>query len=200
MVQGGLAADLNLLGCLCLNTGDAPCALQATQRAAQMLDDLTREDPANEAWRKRRQFLALNLVRALVASGQAQAGGAALAVAADWLGPLLAQGQASPLLQRLWAQTQLAQATAGWALGRQAEAQARAGQAAADLQGLARAQSQDRDHWLVLGECAATLAGWTRDGKTSAGWRDLALAAYASAARLQPLTAEHARRAAGLGT
>ena len=199
VVQGGVAADLNLLGGLCLNTGDAPCALQATQQAAQMLASLTREDPANEAWRKQRQFLALNLGRALVASGQAAAGEAALALAADWLGPLVAQGQASPLLQRRWAQTRLAQATAGWALGRHPEARARAAQAAADLQALARAQPQEREHWLVLGECAAALAGWTRGGPASAGWRDLALAAYGSAGRLQPLTAEHARRAAGVG-
>ena len=200
VVQGGVAADLNLLGGLCLNTGDAPCALQATQEAAQLLDLLAREDPANEAWHKQRRFLALNLGRARVASGQARAGLSALAVAADWLGPLVAQGQASSLLQRRWAQTRLAQATAEWSLGRQATAKALAAQAAADLQRLARDQPQERDHWLVLGDCAASLSAWTRGDQAAAGWRGLARAAYDAAHRLQPLSPDHARRRDELGT
>ena len=197
VVQGGVAADLNLLGGLCLNTGDAACALQATEQAAALLATLIAEDPGHQAWRKQRQFLALNLGRALLTSGQPEAALAALAVAADWLGPVVAQGQASPMLQRRWAQTRLARATALWALGRRPEAQALAAQAAADVQVLAQAQPQERDHWLVLGETAATLAAWADAGRAGP-WRQQALAAYDSAQRLQPLTAEHARRAAAL--
>ena len=199
VVQGGVAADLNLLGGLCLNTGDAACALQATQEAAQMLASLRREDPANQAWRQQAQFLALNLGRALLVSGQPEPALAALQVAADWLGPLVAQGQAAPMLQRRWAQTQLAQAGAHQARGRPAEALVLVGRAAQALQALVARQPQDRDHWLVLGECAATLAGWAGQRPASAGWRDLARTAYGQAHRLAPLTAEHARRAADMG-
>lgn len=192
MVQGGVAADLNLLGGLCLNTGDAACALQATQQAAALLATLVREDPGHAAWRQPRRFLALNLGRALLTSAQPEAALAALAVAVDGLGPRVAQGQASPMLLRRWAPTRLARATALWTLGRRPEAQA-----AADVQVLAQAQPQERDHGRVLGETAATLPGWADAGRAGP-WRQQALTACDSAQRLQPLTAQHARRAAAL--
>ncbi len=155
VVMGGVAADRNLLGGLHLNLGDAAGALDATQRAWDTLEQLLADDPDNEAWRTQRRFLALNHGRALAGTG---AGADALAVlqhSADWLAPLAASGQATPVQCRRLAQTRLAMAQALETLDRSADAVPLAEAALAELQRLVAAEPGDREHARVLAQARA---------------------------------------------
>ena len=202
VVLGAVAADRNLLGALCLTAGDVPAALAEGDAAWAALLRLMAEDADNQAWREQQRYLALNLVRARVAAGDAAAALPVLQVSADWLGPIVAGGAGRPMQRRRLAQTQLAQACALHALGGPVAAVALATEAAQALQALvaepgteaATEAATGRDSWMALGECAATLSGW-QHGDAAQRWKDEARSAYAQAARMQPLTAENARRA-----
>ena len=121
-----------------------------------------------------------------------------LQVSADWLGPIVAGGAGTPMQRRGLAQTQLAQACALHAPGGPVDAVALATEAAQALQALVAEPgteaATERDSWMALGECADTLSGW-QHGDAAQRWKDEARSAYAQAARMQPLTAENARRA-----
>ncbi|MEK8051803.1 serine/threonine-protein kinase [Ideonella sp. DXS22W] len=203
-VQGAVAADQNLLGGLSLNVGDSAGALAATAPAWATLARLIAEEPAHTNWRTNQQALALNHGRALLGQGRAAEALPVLGVAEAALAPLVAGGQANATQQRRLAQVRLAQAQAHHRLGERAAAQ-RLGEAAlAALRGLTRERPTDRDAWLVQGEVAFQLAAWQAGAGGAAGaraarpWQDEARSAYARAAALRPLTAEHARRAAAL--
>ncbi len=194
VVHGAVAGDHNLLGGLCLNIGDWVCALSHTRAALGGLQVLVEADPANNAWQTQRRFLSLNHGRALLRTGDARAALVELRVSADWLNALVASGKAAPLHRRRLAQTQLAQAEALRATGGSADAVALARRAVEALEALVAANAQDRDHWMVLGEAAVVLSGWTNDAAAE-GWRQRARSAYDAANQLQPLTGEHLRRA-----
>ena len=227
VVAGAVAAERNLLGGLCINSGRAAQALAHTRVAWVELQALLTEDATQQTWLSQRRFLALNHGRALLAVGQPAEALSVLQVSADWLTALRDAAKASPMHLRRLAQTRLAQAQGLHALGRLAEALALARTAAAELQALVQAQPGDRDHALALGECACALALWCEgradnrnpgpavdalshaeadtdtDTDTEAdaakAWRACALSAYQAAERLQVLTADHARRAHDLG-
>ncbi len=196
-MQGAVAADQNLLGGLNLNLGDSAAALAATAPAWATLARLVAEEPAHANWRTNQQALALNHGRALLGQGHAAQALPVLAVAEAALAAPVAAGQASPVQQRRLAQVRLAQAQARQRLGDAATARRQAAAVVAALRGLTSAQPADRDAWLVLGEAAFQCAAW-QAGAAARPWQAEARAAYARAAALQPLTAEHARRAAAL--
>ena len=194
VVQGAVAADHNLLCALHLTAGDKAQALLHGRAAWALLQTLISEDPANQVWPVQRRNLALNLGRALTATGDAQGALPVLQLSADGLAAAVQAGNASPLQRRRHAQTVLAQADALHATGQVALASARATQAANALQALVEAPDAERDSFMVLGECAVCLSRWT-DGPDAEHWKTQARNAYDHAERMQPLTAEHARRA-----
>ena len=171
-----------------------PTALAEGHAAWAALQRLMAEDADNQAWLLQQRYLALNLGRAPVAAGDAAAALPVLQVSADWLRPIVAGGAATPMQRRRLAQTQLAQACALHAVGVPADAVAWATEATQALQALVAEPGTERDSWMALGECAATLSGW-QQGSAAQRWKDEARSAHAQAAHMQPLTAEHARRA-----
>ena len=186
VVQGAAAADHNLLGGLCLNVGDWAGAISHTRAALGGLQTLSKADPTNNAWQTQRRFLSLNHGRALLRTGDARGALVELRVSADWLTPLVASGKASALQRRRLGQTHLAQAEAQHAVGATVEAAVLAQRAAEALAAMVAADATDRDHWLVLGETAAVLSGWT-SGAAAQRWRAQARSAYDTAQRLAPL-------------
>ncbi len=222
VVAGAIAAERNLLGGLCINSGRAGEALAHTRVAWAELQALLTEDSTQQTWLSHRRFLALNHGRALLAAALPAEALDVLQVSADWLNTLRDDVKASPMHLRRLAQTRLAQAQGLQAMGRPGEALPLARTAAAELQVLVQAEPSDRDHALALGECACTLALWcagradnriagadedadpdtdpdTDPESDAQAWRDCARSAYQAAQRLQMLTADHARRALDLG-
>ena len=115
--QAGLLADRNLLAGLCLDVGDAPGALAASQPGWLALQPLMDEDPQNTHWRIQRQWLAFHHGRALLATGLPQQALPVLQVSADWLQELQAAGQATPRQQARLVRSWLAMVQAQRALG-----------------------------------------------------------------------------------
>ena len=198
VVQGAVAADHNLQCALHLTVGDKAQALHHGRAAWVTLQTLISEDPGNQAWPVQQRNLALNLGRALTATGDAQGAMSVLQLSADGLAAAVQAGTATPLQRRRHAQTLLAQAQAQaqalHATGPHAEAHALAGQAAAALQALVQEPGAERDSYMALGECAVCLSRWL-EGPDAEHWKAQARSAYDQAERMQPLTAEHALRA-----
>jgi len=194
VVQGAVAADHNLHCALLLTVGDVARALHHGQAAWVALQTLVAEDPGNRAWPVQQRNLALNLGRALTASGDAAGALPVLQLSADGLAAAMREGSATPLQRRRHAQTQAAQAGALHQLAQREEARTLATQAATALQALVQEAGAERDSFMALGECAVCLSSW-HAGEQALDWKAQARSAYDQAEHMQPLTAEHARRA-----
>ena len=194
VVQGAVAADHNLQCALHLTVGDKAKALHHGRAAWVTLQTLISEDPGNQAWPVQQRNLALNLGHALTATGDAVGALPVLQLSADGPAPGVQAGTASPLQRRRHCQTLLARAGAPHSLGQAVPAHGLATQAAAALQTLVQEPGAERDSLMVLGECAVCLSSWF-DGAEAEHWKTQARSAYDQAERMQPLTAEHARRA-----
>jgi len=161
-MQGGLAAERNLLAGLCLDHGDAARALATSQPGWDSLARLGAEDPGNETWAAQRRFLAVHHGRALLGCGQPAAAIAALQVSADWLQAEQAgattQKPMAPRLQQRLARTWLALAQARQALGSAPGPTAE--QALRLMQSLVQAQPGQQAFWLLLAECAWAQRAW----------------------------------------
>ena len=194
VVRGAVAADHNLRCALQLTVADPALALHHGQAAWALMQTLIADDPGNQAWPAQQRNLALNLGRALTASGDAAAALPVLQLSADSLATALRSGSATPLQRRRYAQSLLAQAQAAHQLGQRDGACSKAAAAAELLQALVLEAGAERDSFMVLGECAVALSGW-HAGEKALRWKAQARSAYDRAHHMQALTAEHARRA-----
>ncbi|MBC7483300.1 MAG: serine/threonine protein kinase [Rhizobacter sp.] len=187
--RSGLVTEASNLGGVCLDLGDAACALAATDKAWNALDALQREDPKDPQWSRDRANTALHRGRALLASGEALAALDALKLSEAPLLRSAAAPDAGRAPRGRLARTQIAQAAALWRLGRGPEAINKAAAARAALQALVETLPTDAAAWMWLGELSALQAD--SSATPSDHWRQEARDAYARAAALKPLAGVH---------
>ncbi|MEO5734118.1 MAG: serine/threonine-protein kinase [Rubrivivax sp.] len=175
-LQGGLAADRNLLAGLCLDHGDAQRALLTSTAGWASLDRLIDEDPGNQTWTQQRRYLALHHGRALLACSRPADAVRPLQLSADWLvAERAAAAPDRPLALRLqlrlarsWLALEQARQALGQDPGPGAHAALRLSQAALTLlpdplqqpaqpQPPASVPPEAQALWLLVAECAWAL-------------------------------------------
>jgi eukaryotic-like serine/threonine-protein kinase len=108
MIQGGVAADRNLVAGLNLDLDRPHDALKVSSAGWAAITQLTAEDPGNQTWVLQRLWLSFHHGRALLRTNRPAQAMEVLQVSVDWLAPLVASGESAPRQRTRWARSVLA--------------------------------------------------------------------------------------------